>query len=145
MIRWHAKAGTLLRFAAGGLISAPIAIGVTALLHETFAVSEPLAAAGGLGTALVVNFFVLRHLVFASTLTPILRQLSMFLASSGVFRGFEYLGFLLLNVLLNVPYLIALVAVLGVSFILKFLVYDKLVFARVAAAGNTRKTARRGT
>ena len=117
------------RFAAGGLVSAPLAIGVTALLHEIFGVGPETAAAFGLLAAMTTNFIVLRYFVFAGTSLRLLRQLGMFLASSGVFRGIEYIGFLILNGI-GVQYLIAMVTVLGLSFLLKFLVYDKLVFAR---------------
>lgn len=122
-----------MRFAAGGLISMPVTIGVTALLHEVFALHESAAAAAGLVAALTANFLFLRYVVFASTATPILRQLAMFLASSGVFRGLEYVAFLLLNAALEAQYLLVLAGVLGVSFIIKFLVYENFVFARKGA------------
>ena len=119
----------LTRFFAGGVVSAGVTLGTTALLHEVAAVSEPVAAAIGLATALVVNFGVLRFFVFRGTKMPLRRQLLMFLGSSGVFRGLEYAGFFALH-LLGTHYLLALVVVLGGSFIVKFFVYEKLVFAR---------------
>ena len=124
--RWAA----LLKFGVGGVLSVSIALGMSALLHEVLGIRETFAAAGGLVSALTVNFFVLRYIVFAGTVVSIPQQLAGYLGSAGVFRGLEYVGFLLLNTLVQIHYLVALTIVLGVSFLLKFLVYDKWVFKR---------------
>lgn len=131
MIDWLQRLDfrALTRFFAGGVVSSGVTLGTTALLHEVAAVSEPVAAAIGLATALVVNFGVMRFFVFRGTKMSLGRQLFMFLGSSGVFRGLEYAGFFALHQL-GVHYLLALVMVLGGSFIVKFFVYEKLVFAR---------------
>jgi putative flippase GtrA len=119
----------ILRFAAGGVLSSGVTLGVTALLREIFGVREAIAAAVGLASAMLVNFLFLRHFVFASRATPIPRQLTMFLTSNGVFRVLEYLGFLVVIRLLDLHYLLSLLLVLGASFLLKFLVYERFVFA----------------
>jgi putative flippase GtrA len=121
---------SLLRFAAGGVLSAAVTIGTTALLHEVFGVRESIAAGAGFAAALTVNYFFLRHVVFRSSHLPVGRQLMLFIGSTGVFRGSEYLAFLALNMWLRVPYWAALPSVLCASFLLKFMVYDRLVFAR---------------
>ena len=131
-------AAKVLRFAAGGVISSGVTIGITALLHEQFELDESIAAAGGLATALVINFLVLRHLVFGSRSAPVAGQFTRFLASSGIFRGIEYIGFLIVNKVLGIQYLLGLVIVLGLSFILKFIVYERFVFSRPPAV--TEKT-----
>lgn len=120
----------MFRFAAGGVLSSGVTLGVTALLREVFGASEAIAAAGGLASAMLVNFLFLRHVVFASRATPISRQLVMFLASNGVFRVLEYLGFLVVIRVLDIHYLLSLVIVLGVSFLLKFVVYERFVFSQ---------------
>ena len=122
----------LTRFALGGVLSAIVTLGSTALLHEFGSVREHVAAAAGLVLALAVNFFVLRLFVFRGTQTGFLRQMLMFLASSGVFRAFEYGAFFVLNVFFHVQYLLALVLVLGVSFLMKFFVFDGFIFRRSA-------------
>jgi len=122
----------LLRFAAGGVLSAGVTLGVTALLHEVFAFPEPKAAAFAMLAALSVNYVFLRYVAFRGTQLPWRRQLALFLASTGVFRGVEYLAFLAINVWLGVHYLLALMGVLGTSFLLKFLVYEGWIFARRA-------------
>ena len=120
----------LLRFGMGGLLSSGVALTTTAVLHELGFLSARAAAAVGLAAALIVNFLVLRYFVFRGTRSSFWRQLFLFLGSSGVFRGLEYLGFLLVSVVLELHYLLALVVVLGVSFLLKFVVYEGWVFVR---------------
>jgi putative flippase GtrA len=119
----------LARFLAGGVASTVVTLGTTAALHEIAAIPELIAAAVGLAASLVVNFAVLRLFVFRGTDIPLGRQAMMFLGSSGVFRGLEYSGFFVLH-LLGVHYLVGLVLVLGSSFVVKFFVYEKLVFSR---------------
>lgn len=121
---------SLMRFALGGVLSSGITLGSTALLHEVGSVHERVAAAIGLLLALTVNFGVLRFFVFKGTRQPVMRQLVMFLGSSGVFRAIEYCGFLLLSQVLKVQYLLAMLATLGVSFILKFAIYELWIFRR---------------
>jgi putative flippase GtrA len=128
----------MFRFAAGGVLSSAVTLGVTALFREVFGIRESIAAAAGLASAMVVNFLFLRHVVFASGATPISRQLTMFLASNGVFRVLEYLGFLVVIGMLNVHYLLALIMVLGVSFLFKFLVYERFVFSHRDSATNAQ-------
>ena len=125
-----ARLTALARFGVGGLLSSGVAVSVTAALHEFGFLTERAAAAVGLATALIVNFLVLRYFVVRGTHLPLVRQQLLFLGSSGAFRGLEYLGFLLVNTLFRMHYLLALVLVLGVSFILKFVVYEGWVFAR---------------
>ena len=124
------QVAALLRFAAGGVLSAGVTLSVTAVLHEIFSVSEPKAAAFAMLTALSVNYVFLRYIAFPGTHVPWQRQLLLFFASTGIFRGIEYLAFLAVNVWLGVHYLVALMGVMGASFLLKFTVYDRFVFAR---------------
>ena len=119
----------LLRFLAGGVASTVVTLGTTAALHEVVAIREVIAAAIGLTASLVVNFAVLRLFVFRGTSIPLRRQAMMFLGSSGVFRALEYSGFFVLH-LLGVHYLVGLVLILGSSFVVKFFVYERLVFSR---------------
>jgi len=126
----------LLRFAAGGVLSAGVTLSVTAVLHEVFAIPEPKAAAIAMLAALSVNYVFLRYVAFRGTHIPWQRQLVLFLASTGVFRGIEYMAFLAVNVWLGVHYLVALMGVMGASFLLKFTVYEGWVFAR--RSGTTR-------
>jgi putative flippase GtrA len=122
----------LIRFFVGGLLSVGVTAGVTTFLHEIHGVGVPQAGAAGFVSSLVTNFLFMRFYVFRGTKVPLLRQLAMFLASSGVFRGLEYAGFYVTQAA-GVHYQLALLLVLGCSFMLKFFVYEKLVFARKAS------------
>ena len=124
------RLASLARFALGGVLSSAVVLGVSALLSELGSVDERVAAAIGLASSLVVNFNVMRHFVFRGNQQPLVRQWLEFLASSGVFRGFEYVAFLVVNTVFHVHYLLALLLVLGTSFILKFIWYEGWVFRR---------------
>lgn len=112
------------------MLSIAITLGVSAFLHEVLGLSESLAAGGGLASALTANFFALRYVVFAGTMVSTPLQLVGYLGSSGAFRAAEYCGFLLLNAFIQFHYLVTLVIVLGASFFMKFLVYEKWIFKR---------------
>lgn len=124
------KPTTLIRFAAGGVVSSGVTLATTAFLHEIIGLRETIAAGFGLTAALVVNFLFLRLYVFRGTQRSITGQLAMFLGSSGVFRALEYAAFLVVHATLDLHYLVGLILVLGSSFFLKFVVYEGWVFAR---------------
>jgi putative flippase GtrA len=139
----NARLGALVRFGLGGVFSFGVAVGTTAIAHELAALTEAVAAALGLGSALVMNFLMLRYFVFRSTHLPVVRQLLMFLVSSGVFRGLEYVAFLVVNAISAMHYAIVLVLVLAGSFSLKFVVYEGWVFVRRARSVASEETSRR--
>jgi len=122
----------LVRFGLGGVLSSTVVLGLSALLAETGTAGTRVAPAFGLAASLAVNFAVMRRLVFRGTQRPLARQAVEYLASSGVFRGLEYLGFLVVDSVLHLHYLVALVVVLGTSFGLKFVWYEGFVFRRSA-------------
>jgi len=124
------RARSLVRFAAGGVASATVVLGVSAFVAESGLASERIAAGVGLVTSFAVNFVVLRRFVFRGTERPVARQALEFAASSAVFRGLEYLAFLAVHALLPLHYLVSLVLVLGTSFGAKFLWYEGRVFRR---------------
>lgn len=119
---------SLVRFGLSGVVSSTVALGTAALLHEWAELPE--RPAGGLGfvAALLVNFFVLRVFVFRATHDAAWRQALTYLATSGMFRLFEFFAFYIVNKYVHVQYLIAMVLVLGVSFVVKFVTYRGFVF-----------------
>ncbi len=127
------KLRALIRFGLGGVVSATVAVGATALLHEIGGVPERVAGAGGFAAALVVNFFVLRYFVFAASGGALRRQLPSFLATTGALRAVEFSAFFAVHKYLHWHYLLTMIMVLGTSFMLKFLIYEGLVFAKHAA------------
>jgi putative flippase GtrA len=117
------------RFGALGAVGFGLNIAITVSLHEWLGAPEELAFAVALATVFVFSFLTGRYLIFsgASHGDP-RKQLVKFAISSAGFRFAEYLGFLILHTVLGLPYLIAIVAVLGFSFLTKFFTYSTVVF-----------------
>ncbi|MFC1572480.1 GtrA family protein [Candidatus Eisenbacteria bacterium] len=116
------------RFCVLTVISFSINLGLTALLHEVFAIDERVSFAIALVVVFVVNFLMQRYYVYRAAGGSARRQLVLYLLSSLGFRGSEYLAFLLVHSVLGVHYLISVVGVLGVSFMAKFFFYGTVVF-----------------
>jgi putative flippase GtrA len=122
--------GAPARFVALGAASFSLNLGVTAVLHELFGVPPEACFAVALVTVFCVNFMAMRWWVFRGSPRPWLAQLVGYGLSSLFFRGGEYLGYLLLYRLAGIPYLVAALVVLSVSFGLKYFVYGSWLFAR---------------
>ncbi|WP_294391436.1 GtrA family protein [uncultured Sphingomonas sp.] len=123
----------ILRFGLMTGMSAAITIGLPVLLHEGAGVAPQHGAAIAFGVAFVVNFISLRRLVFRSG-NAATRDLLTFVASSLVFRGAEYVCFLMLLTILHVYYVVALIGVLGLSALAKFFWYRRVMHRTVPAA-----------
>jgi putative flippase GtrA len=133
-VRWVMRVpsstlGRMARFAAMGAAGFGLNIAITVSLHEGLGASEELAFAVALTAVFVFSFLTSRHLIFsgASRGDP-KRQLIRFALSNAGFRVAEYVGFLVLHTLLRLPYLLAIVGVLGCSFLTKFITYSTVVF-----------------
>ena len=124
-----ARTGTPARFVLLGAISFTTNLCVTAGLHELAGVSPDLSFAVGLVTVFALNFAAMRWWVFPGSGRPMVRQLAGFALMSVVFRGSEFLVFLLLRHLGGMYYLFAAVGTLGSSMIVKYFVYGSWLFA----------------
>jgi putative flippase GtrA len=122
--------GAPARFLVLGVLSFSTNLGITAGLHEILGVSPEVAFAIALVIAFCMNFSLMRWWVFRGTERPIMDQLVGFGVSSLFFRGTEYVGYLFLYRIANVRYLTAAVAVLGASFVVKYVVYNSWLFSR---------------
>ncbi len=111
-----------------GVASFSLNLGLSALLHEMIGASTELSFGISLTVVFIVNFLACRYLIFDAAGGNPLRQLIAFALSSLVFRGMEYVAFLLLHTVIGIHYLAAITAVLGVSAISKFLFYRGAVF-----------------
>jgi putative flippase GtrA len=121
--------GRMGRFAAMGAVGFGLNIAVTVSLHEWLGAPEELAFAVALAAVFVFSFLTSRYLIFAgASHGDPRRQLLKFALSNAGFRVAEYVGFLVLHTLLRLPYLLAIVAVLGFSFLTKFFTYSTVVF-----------------
>jgi len=123
---------SVVRFGMLSVMSFTLNMGTAALLHEVLGVREELSVLVAFVTVFVTNFIACRYFVFESTERGFFRQLAEFALSTGVFRASEYGCFLLLHSVLGVPYLLALLAVIGVSFVVKFVFYQSFVFKKPA-------------
>lgn len=118
------------RFLLLGIASFLLTLGATAFFHELANLAEETAYLLAILIVFVCNFFGARIYVFESRHKPILKQFTQFAGSSLLFRGAEYLAFILLHTLLGLYYLLATVIVMTVSFICKYLFYKTRVFTR---------------
>ncbi len=103
---------------------------LTVAFAELGRLSPELAFAIVLVLVFFVNFLLTRFWVFADRVTEsnLWNHLVKCLMVSGVFRFLEWATFALLLRVLDVSYLVLLVCVLVVSFAVKALIYDRLVF-----------------
>jgi putative flippase GtrA len=118
------------RFLLLGGLSFSLNLGITATLHEIFGVSPEVSFAVALVAVFCLNFAMMRWWVFRGTRRPILGQLAGFGGSSLFFRGLEYAGYFALFRYVGFPYLGAALTVIGISFTLKYLVYNFWLFSR---------------
>jgi putative flippase GtrA len=118
------------RFLALGAASFTLNLCITAGLHEVFGVSPEISFAVGLVAAFLMNFGSMRWWVFRGTQRPVVRQLTGFGLASLFFRGLEYAGYIVVYRFAGVPYVAAAVLVLGISTVVKYVVYDSWLFSR---------------
>ncbi len=116
----------LVRYSLLSLASALISLGLPVLLHERLGADPRLGVAIGFAVVFVFNFVLLRRYVFRHRGSAS-ASLGRFAATSLVFRGAEYLAFLLLYQA-GVLYWIAQAIVIGVSFVVKFVAMRHIVF-----------------
>lgn len=116
------------RFGAASGLSALITLGLPVLLHEFAGLDPRLAVAIAFVTVFVTNFLTTRYFVFRDT-GDAGTALKRFFLSSLAFRGAEYVGFLGLYGI-GLPYWVAQVIVVGVSFVLKFFTLRNFVYKR---------------
>ena len=130
-------AASLVRFGMLTVWSFVASLGVTALLHEVLRCPAELAFAVALVTVFVTNFLACRYFVFPSAEGDARRQLGLFTLFSALFRGAEYLLFLLVHTLIGVHYIVAIVAIKGAIVAAKFVSYRTWIF--VPGSGTNRQ------
>jgi putative flippase GtrA len=121
--------GRFARFTAMGAIGFSLNIAATVSLHEGLGAPVELAFAVALVVVFALSFFAGRYLIFegAARGNP-KKQLGKFVFWNAGFRLAEYTGFLVLHTILDMPYLLTIVAVLGASFLTKYVTYSNVVF-----------------
>jgi len=131
--RRRKAAGELFRFAAMSAMSALVTLGLPVFLHEILHVGQKAAVACGQGSVFLLNFALMRMFVFRSG-GHSGRQFLQYAGSAAVFRGLEYVAFLVLLEWAGLFYVTALVITLGMSTAIKFVWYRLLFGGRKAAA-----------
>jgi putative flippase GtrA len=119
-------------YLAVSALSFVINIGLTSLLHEAVSLKPMWAFGISLTVLFCINFTLMRYWVYRKHLRPgtLRRQFVATMVTSGGFRLTEWLFFVALNEFLKIYYLPAMLIVMGTSFLLKFFVYDKLIFGK---------------
>ena len=124
----RARIAELLRYGVAGLVSAVITLGLPVALHEGLGVDPRIAVGVALALAFVVNFITNRRFVFRSNGNA-RGELQRFALVSAAFRLAEY-GLFLLLFALGMAYYIAQPLVLGLTVMLKVLIYRGFVYGR---------------
>lgn len=132
--RLQKLAGQVFRFGLSTGFSAALSFGLPLLLHEYLGVAETLAVAIGFSAAYLGNIWLLRNFVFRST-GNWRREVPRYVIWNALARLIEYGAFYFLFQALGLDYRIALLAVLGVSAVLKFFVYRGIFGERQGSAG----------
>ena len=128
MTGFRSRLMRLLRFGSGAAISFGGTLAVTFVATEGLHLREEVSFALAVVIMFFVNFAYLRYVVFPAGAKPWRAQMYGFFVASVGFRGAEYLAFLILLNVLHVHYMLSVALVLGLSFLVKFQVFDKHVF-----------------
>jgi putative flippase GtrA len=122
------NSASAIRFLLLSAASVATTLGVTAAGHELFGVQEEVAYFSALVVALIQNFLGMRYYVYPGSSVPLMKQLQEFVAASLLFRGGEYFGFIVMHTLGDAEYISAIVLIMLISFIAKFLFYRVAIF-----------------
>lgn len=118
------------RYTTLSILSGALNVAITAACHHLIGLSEEASHAIALAVVFSMNFAAMRQWVYADTRhrhDAGAQLLRCALVSAGV-RMTEWLAFVGLHTGLGMHYLVAIAAIMGGSFAMKFLLYDRLVF-----------------
>ena len=119
---------TLIRFVVMAIAGFSINFGLTVLLHEKAGWPEQASFACGLIVVFVFNFVVFQRFVFKAAGGDKRQQLKRFFWTSVIFRSSEYVAFLIVIEQFEVDYRFAVIGILGLSMLSKFVIYRLFVF-----------------
>ena len=123
----HRSFGEAYRFVLATILSGGLVLLLPFVLSEVVGLRPDLSVAIGMGIAFPVNFLTVKYFVFRSE-APIVSQFVAFTLSNGAIRLAEYSAFILLYHGLGIYYLLALVVVMTVAFVGKFLFHRRFIF-----------------
>lgn len=129
-------AARVFRFGVMTGVSVLISYGFTMVMHEWCGVEERLAFLIALVTVFCMNFVLMRYYVYTGRHAGIRRQFVTYAFTSAGFRAAEYVAYLLLLGLVAMDYRLAIPLVLGMSTLVKFVVYHRVFQSRPVPAGS---------
>jgi putative flippase GtrA len=114
-------------FGASGIISIGVNFLVTVFLHELVGLPARVAYAFGLSTTIIINFLFIRKVIFRSQ-RNVNKQFLIFLGSSFAFRGAEWIAFVIIETVADLPYIWVMLCIHTISAVIKFWYYKLFVF-----------------
>lgn len=119
----------LIRFGGAGVLSLSVILGTTSGgVRLGF---DPHMAYGiGLALAILLNFAICRYLIFQTREHDILSEFIKFVVSIGIWRVFEFMGFVLLFDVLKFQYQVAAITIAVLMFGFKFVWCRLVVFKK---------------
>ncbi|MEO0797004.1 MAG: GtrA family protein [Verrucomicrobiota bacterium] len=122
--------GAKMRYLVVSGLSFSLNLVLTYGLVQGLRLSPILAYAISLVIVFLTNFHLVRYWVYPERVKDVSwsRQFIPFLSASFLFRGAEWISFAILVDGLGVYYLLSAVVVQVVAFVVKFIVYDRLIF-----------------
>lgn len=121
------------RFAAASIAAFSGNIALTQFLHDVLTIPVTIAIPIAMTVMIVVNFAMLRLIVFRTTAGAWLPELGGYIASIIGFRAMEYVSFIAAHGFIGLPYLPTYSAILVTSMACKFLFLRSVLFARAVA------------
>jgi putative flippase GtrA len=103
-------------------------VGLTVMLKEWMGLAPEAALAIAIVVVFTMNFLACRYVVFDARSQDFRKQLLLFAMASGGFRGSEYVAFIICHRLLGIHYVVALVGILVLSMMAKFVFYQRVIF-----------------
>ena len=116
-----------IKFIAGGAVAYVINLSITILLTEVFHFYYLLSFILALITVLFFNFFFAMKVIFKVNEKPMLRFL-YYIIAYGIFMLMNIALVKVTTEILRIYYIVSIITVTGVLFIIKFIVYDLLIF-----------------
>ena len=124
----------MLRFGVTTVLSLVSGVAYLVVCHEGFGLSEKTSALISIVLVASQNFVAFRYYVYRPREGQNnKRMLSRYILSVFVFRGLEYVGFVLLIDFFHVQYILALVSLRFVLMLMKFVVYRTTIFTERAS------------
>lgn len=118
------------KFGILSVLSVFLTLSVTITAHEVLTFTEEVSYCLALVVVFLVNFLGMRYFVYPKNnhKKHLVRQFLEFLITSFLFRSIEFLLFIVIHSWFGINYLIAIMLVMIVSIIGKFIFYKYTVF-----------------